>query len=72
MSRTSQEIVDQTNAIARIIYRQMGYEAPSDFRFYTEIPNRHPQETQRWKSACLIQELMTFTDTEDALTDIED
>ena len=70
--RTSQEIVDQTNAIARIIYKQMGYVAPQGYEFHGETINRHPHERQCWRSACLIQELMTFTDAEDALSDIED
>lgn len=69
MSRTSQEIVDQTLEIARIIYRHRGYVVPEGFKFYE---SKHPHELQAWSAACEIQEMMTGSDAEDALSDIED
>jgi len=72
MARTAQQIVDQTNAIARIIYKGMGYQSPDDFVFHTETINRHPYERNCWQSACEIQELMTETDVSDVLDELED
>lgn len=69
MSRTNQEIVDQTNAIARIIYSHDGYEVPNGYRFDKAT---HPQETSAWSAACDIQLYMTQTDPNDALQEIED
>jgi hypothetical protein len=72
MARTAQEIVDQTNEIARIIYTNMGYRTPKGTEFHTEKINRHPNETLCWNAACEIQELMTHTDVNDALSELED
>lgn len=66
--RTPQEIVEQTIEIARIIYRSRGYTSPPGFRFWE---SRHPHETEAWAAACEIQELMTNTDPEDALSELE-
>ena len=72
MARTAQEIVDQTNEIARIIYKGMGYTSPEGFEFHTETINRHPHEENCWASACEIQELMTGTEVDDAIEELED
>lgn len=72
MARTAQEIVDQTNTIAAIIYLGMGYQSPKGFEFHTYTINRHPHETNCWDSACKIQELLTDTDPNDALDELED
>lgn len=72
MPRTDQQIVEQTNEIARIIYAFMGYNVPQGTEFHTETINRHPQERQCWQAACEIQRLMTQTDPEDALAELED
>lgn len=72
MARTAQEIVDQTNEIARIIYARRGYQTPVGTEFHTETINRHPHETQCWEAACEIQELLTETDVNDALDELED
>ena len=71
MARTAQQIVDQTNEIARIIYNSRGYETPEGSEFHTETIKRHPHETQCWIAACQIQELMTNTDVNDALDELE-
>lgn len=70
--RTAQQIVDQTNAIARIIYTHMGYETPEGFEFHTETVNRHPHERLCWAAACEIQQILTATDPSDALEELED
>ena len=70
--KTAREILDQTNAIARIIYSNMGYETPEGTEFHTETVNRHPQERACWRSACEIQLLMTETDIVDVLEELEE
>jgi hypothetical protein len=72
MTRTDKEIVDQTNAIARIIYFNMGYEVEEGTEFHTPTINRHPQETICWNAACDIQDLMTQTSPEDAVDNLQD
>ncbi len=69
MSRTARQIVDQTLEIARIIYSHRGYVVAEGFKFYESL---HPHEYEAWNAACEIQEFMTGTDAEDALSDIED
>lgn len=70
--RTAQEIIDQTNAVARVIYAHWGYQTPEGTEFHTETINRHPHETLCWEAACDIQELMTATDPRDALDELEE
>lgn len=69
MMRTAREIVDQTIKIASIIYASRGYVSPDGFKFWE---SKHPHELQAWDAACKIQELMTDTDPEDALAELED
>jgi hypothetical protein len=69
--RTAQEIVDETNEVARRIYKAMGYVVPEGTDFHTEKPNRHPQEVMCWELACDIQGLLTRTDVENALAELE-
>lgn len=70
--RTAQEIIDQTNELARQFYAIMGYEVPEGHQFDGETINRHPQERQCWRMACAAQLLLTDTDVEDALQELED
>lgn len=72
MSRTAQEIIDQTNEIARIIYESRGYHVPAGYEFHTETRERHPHERQCWWAACQIQELMTQTEVMAALDELEE
>lgn len=67
--RSAQEIVDQTLEVSRIIYRHRGYVVPEGFKFYE---SKHPHEIQAWSAACEIQEILTNTDPEDALCELED
>jgi len=69
--RTAQEIIDQTNHLARQFYAMRGYEVPEDFRFDTETENRHPDERACWAMACAAQLLLTDTEVEDAMQELE-
>lgn len=69
--RTAQEIIDQTNELARKFYAAMSYAVPEGYRFDVERINTHPQERLCWRMACEAQLLLTETDVEDALGEIE-
>ena len=66
--RTAQEIVNQTNELARELYRLRGYVRPRGYRFDTAT---HPHEVQAWEGACEAQRLLTETDVDDALQELE-
>lgn len=69
-SRTSQEILDQTNELARQFYamHDRGGHFETGFRFDL---SEHPQERQCWEMACKAQLILTQTDLEDVLSDLE-
>ena len=69
--RTDEEIVSQTNEMARIIYASRGYEVAEGTEFHTDTINRHPYEIDCWDAACKIQELLTSTDPNDAVDNID-
>ncbi|MCG9124266.1 hypothetical protein LH460_06220 [Laribacter hongkongensis] len=66
--RKAQYIVDQTNEIAVLISTFMGYELTSG-QFHKATATRG---RAIWNLACEIQELMTDTDVENALQEIEE
>lgn len=66
--RTAQEIVNQTNELARELYRLRGYVRPRNYRFDKAT---HPQEVEAWNGACEAQRLLTDTDVDDALQELE-
>lgn len=69
--RTPQEIIAQTNELAREFYRLMGYVVSEGHRFDDEGRiNRHPQEALCWNMACAAQYELTGTDIEDVQTEI--
>lgn len=68
--RTPQEIIDQTNELAREFYRLTGHSVNERFRFERERNNEHPQERMCWRMACFAQELLTNTDVDDVLSEI--
>lgn len=70
--RTAQEIIDQTNELARKFYAAMGYVVPETHRFDVDRINTHPQERLCWQMACAAQLLLTETDVENALSEIEE
>jgi len=66
--RTAQEIVDQTNELARRFYKLRGYAVAPGYRFDQAT---HPQEVEAWQAACIAQYVLTDTDPADALDEID-
>lgn len=66
--RTDQEIIDQTNVLARSLYAIRGYAVREGYRFDSAT---HPHEVEAWRGACEAQMLLTDTDPRDALDEIE-
>lgn len=62
--RTDQEIVAQTNELARSLYAIQGYSVQPGYRFDAAT---HPHEIEAWEGACAAQVLLTQTDPTDAL-----
>lgn len=69
MSRTNLEIVQQTKELASRFYGMMGYMQGADYDWQG---SQHPQERLCWEMACEAQDLLTETDVEDCLNDLED
>ena len=69
MPRTDQQIVEQTNELARKLYLLRGYTVQEGFRFDRAT---HPHEVEAWQGACEAQLLLTDTDAEEALTNLEE
>ena len=67
--RTDQQIVDQTNVLARTLYGLRGYRVGEGYRFDRAT---HPHEREAWAAACAAQLLLTETDPNDALANLED
>lgn len=68
VERTAREIVDETNELARTLCRHMGYVAPDDLRFELATGGR---ESLAWRMACAAQELLTATDPNEAVKELE-
>ena len=68
MARTDQEIVDQTEELAALLCsRFMGSRLDGvNFR-----DSMHPQLQQCWEVACEIQEMLTATDPENAVAELD-
>jgi hypothetical protein len=66
--RTDQEIVDQTNELARQLYAIRGYVIKSPYRFDRAT---HSMEREAWAGACAAQKLLTDTDPNDALDNLD-
>lgn len=69
--RTDQQIVDQTNDLARILLSRLigtGYEVPEGHKFYEA---EDPRSQKAWAAAVEVMEFMTQTDANDALANIE-
>ena len=69
ITRTEREIIDQTNALARELYAIRGYHARDGYRFDQAT---HPHEVEAWRGACAAQVLLTDTDPDDALANLEE
>lgn len=69
--RTDRQIIDETNALARYIMAELvgtGYQVPNDWRSYEETD---PRSKKAWKHAVTIMEMITFTNAEDALSNLD-
>lgn len=68
--RSVNEIIEQTNELAREFYKEMGYiEKRPDFMFYS---SQHPTELLMWRFACMAQLELTDTDPDDLIGEYED
>jgi hypothetical protein len=68
-TRSEREVIDQTNELARKLYGIRGYSAREGYRFDQAT---HPHEVEAWQGACAAQILLTDTDPEDALANLEE
>ncbi len=66
--RTDQQIIDQTNELARQLYAIRGYVTSPTYRFDHAT---HPHEREAWLGACAAQILLTDTDPMDALDNLD-
>ncbi|ANH09124.1 MAG TPA: hypothetical protein VGN93_30755 [Shinella sp.] len=69
--RSDSQIVEETNALARYLLAELigtGYQVPDTWKFYEE---RDPRSRKAWMQAVAIMEMMTFTDAEDALSNLD-
>lgn len=68
--RSDQEIVDQTEMLARFLMSEIHH---CEVRAgYLLRNSNHPRSRDSWELACKIQELLTNTDVQNALAEIED
>jgi len=67
--RTDQEILDQTNELARTLYSLRGYSVAKGYRFDRAT---HPHEVEAWRGACEAQMLLTDTDPQDAIDALDE
>lgn len=68
--RSTNEIIEQTNALARQFYAEMGYvETRTEFMFYA---SKHPTERLMWRLACIAQLELTETDPDELISEYED
>ena len=65
--RTEQQIIDQTNELARQLYSLAGYDVKKGYDFSNAT---HPQEKLAWSGACAAQLMLTDTDPEDAMANL--
>ena len=69
VARTDQQIVDQTNELAKALYALRGYTVRDGYRFDKAT---HPHEVEAWQGACHAQILLTGTDPADALDNLDE
>jgi len=65
--RTEQQIIDQTNDLARELYKLTGNKVKKGYDFYNAT---HPLETQAWRGACVAQLMLTNTEPEEAIANL--
>jgi hypothetical protein len=67
--RTPREIIDQTNALARALLSLRGFEVPDGHRFDS---SDDPRSQIAWEGARAAQLLLTDTDPNDALQELDE
>jgi hypothetical protein len=67
--RTDEEVVKQTNELARTLYQLRGYGAGECYSFASAT---HPHEKEAWAGACAAQQLLMDTDPNDALDNLNE
>ncbi len=67
--RTDEQIIEQTNELARALYALRGYIVRDNYLFYHVT---HPHEVEAWNAACLAQEMLTQTDVPTILDEMEE
>ena len=71
MTRTAQQIVDQTHDLAEAFYLHLGY-AHVRSQHGNLYESTHPTEQSMWHLACLAQIELTATDPNDALSELDE
>jgi hypothetical protein len=66
--RTDAEILDQTNSLAREFYALSGNVVPDGYRFDLAT---HPLEVAEWQRACAAQLMLTDTDIDDVIAELD-
>ena len=67
--KTSRQVVNSCNALARLFYAARGYQVPTGYRF---DKCSHPEELGMWNLACIAYEHIEGTDPNDALSDLDE
>ncbi|WLS01169.1 hypothetical protein [Shinella sumterensis] len=69
--RSDSQIIEETNQLARYLMSELigtGYQVPDTWKFYE---GRDPRSRKAWMHAVAVMEMMTFTDAEDALSNLD-
>lgn len=67
--RTDAQIVEQTEMVAALLAEQFDGSAQTEGATYREAA--HPNAQRCWKVACRLQELLTDTDVQNAVAELE-
>lgn len=72
VGRSAGQIVQQTNELALLLMREVYQREPAEGSAPTLRDSRDPRGQFCWKLACQIQEMLTNTDPENALAELDD
>ena len=64
LTRSPEEIVQQTNQLARLLLSGFGFDSPEDYQFHE---SDNPRAKMTWQMACMAQSWLTGTDVYDVL-----
>jgi hypothetical protein len=65
---TDEQIVAKCNELARLFYKQQGYQTKKGYRFDRAT---HPQERGMWHLAAMAYYFISGTDPDEALAELE-